>query len=176
MNTLPLTPDLQAESGETGFCPPDMNKIIMGHPFLAGLSPHQCRILTDCAMFTVFEPGELLFREGDPANRFYLIRNGKVALESRTGDGGVTLIQTVGPGEILGWSWMFPPFYWHFDARAVEPTEAIFFYGTPLRTECESDHDLGFELVKRMAEVMMRRLQATRQQLLKVNTTTTKCT
>jgi len=163
------TTALSPEAGEAGICPPEMGKIIAGHPFLTGLSPHQCRILTDCAMFTTFEPGEMIFREGDPANRFYLIRNGRIALESRTGTGRATVIQTVGSGEIMGWSWMFPPYYWHFDARAVEPTEAIFFYGTPLRTECESDHELGYELLKRMAEVMMRRLQATRQQLLKLN-------
>ena len=68
---------------------------------------------------------------------------------------------------MLGWSWLFPPYYWHFDARAVELTEAVFLHGAPLREECEADHDLGYELVKRMAEVMLKRLQATRRQLLK---------
>jgi CRP/FNR family cyclic AMP-dependent transcriptional regulator len=139
------------------------------HPFLEGLSPHQLRLLSDCAMVVRFQPGELIFREGDPANRFYLITKGKIALESYVQDRGTTLIQTVGVGDVLGWSWLFPPYYWHFDARALEPVEAIFFYGTPLRDECESDHDLGYELVKRMAEVMMKRLQATRRQLLQLN-------
>jgi len=145
---------------------PNVGEIIAGHPFLKGLSPHQIRILSDCAMFTKFEPGELIFREGDPANRFYLIQKGKVILESQAGGRGRTPIQTVEAGEVLGWSWLFPPCYWHFDARAVEPTEALFFYGTPLREECENDHDLGYEFVKRMAEVMMKRLQATRRHLL----------
>ncbi len=158
------------ETGEAGKPEPaeDLEKIVAGHPFLKGLNPHQFRILSDCAVFTKFEPGELIFREGDPANRFYLIRQGRVVLESQTNGCGRTAIQTVEAGEVLGWSWLFPPYYWHFDARAVESTEAVFFYGTPLREECEQDHDLGYELVKRMAEVMMKRLQATRRQLLKL--------
>ena len=67
---------------------------------------------------------------------------------------------------MLGWSWLFPPYYWHFDARAVEDTEAVFIYGTPLREECESDPELGYEILKRVALVMMKRLQATRRQLV----------
>jgi signal-transduction protein with cAMP-binding, CBS, and nucleotidyltransferase domain len=139
---------------------------IGAHPLLAGMSPHQRRILMDCAMMCNFAPGELIFREGDPANRFYLIHKGKVALESYVRDRGTVLIQTISSGDILGWSWLFPPYYWHFDARAVEHTEAIFFYGTPLREECEADHDLGYELLKRITEVIIKRLQATRRQLL----------
>jgi CRP/FNR family transcriptional regulator, cyclic AMP receptor protein len=117
-------------------------------------------------MFAEFDPGELIFREGDPANRFFLILRGKVLLESVTRDHGVLPVQTVEAGEVLGWSWLFPPYYWHFDARAAEATETVFFYGTPLRDECEADHDLGYELVKRMADIMLKRLQATRRQLL----------
>jgi cAMP-binding proteins - catabolite gene activator and regulatory subunit of cAMP-dependent protein kinases len=108
----------------------------------------------------------LVFREGDPANRFYLVLSGKIALESFVKDKGNTLIQTIGPGDVLGWSWLFPPYFWHFNARALEHTEAIFIYATPLREECEADHELGYQLIKRMAEVMMNRLQATRKQLL----------
>ncbi|EEF62865.1 Crp/Fnr family transcriptional regulator [Pedosphaera parvula] len=149
--------------------------MMASHPFLEGFSPHQLRLLSDCGMVVNFRPGEVIFREGDPANRFYLIHQGKVALESYVKERGVTPIQTVGAGEVLGWSWLFPPYYWHFDARAVESTEALFFYGTPLREECETDHDLGYELYKRMAEVMMERLQATRRQLLHSNGCSRKC-
>jgi cAMP-binding proteins - catabolite gene activator and regulatory subunit of cAMP-dependent protein kinases len=141
--------------------------IIKSHPFLDGLDPHQYRILTDCAMQVRFGPDEIIFREGDPANRFYLIQKGLVALESHTRDRGLIRIQTIGAGDVLGWAWLFPPYFWHFDARAIEPTEALFLYGTPLRDECDTDHDLGYELVKRMAQVMMKRLQATRWQLLR---------
>jgi CRP/FNR family cyclic AMP-dependent transcriptional regulator len=159
-NLIPLTAVEQAQA------PKSVQAIVTAHPFLKDLSPHQHRLLGDLAMQCHFAPGELIFREGDPANRFYLIKTGKVVLESYVRDQGTVPIQTIGPGELLGWSWMFPPYYWHFDARAVEPTEAIFFYGTPLRTECEADHDLGYELLKRMSEVMIQRLQGTRRQLL----------
>lgn len=139
---------------------------IAGHPFLAGLSPHHLRLLSDCAMPARFTPGELVFKEGDAANRFYLIQKGKVALECYANEKGEALIQIISSGDVLGWSWLFPPYCWHFNARALEPTEAIFIYANPLRGECESDHELGYELFKRMAEVMLARLQATRRQLL----------
>lgn len=120
-------------------------------------------------MQTSFEAGSLIFHEGDPANRFYLIQEGKVALETMAREGERALIQTIGAGDVLGWSWLFSPYYWQFDARVVEPVKAIFFYATPLREECEADHDLGYELMKRMAGVMLKRLQAARRQLLKVD-------
>jgi hypothetical protein len=157
---------IAAEGGREKVLKDSIEAIIGTHPFLEGMSPHQRRILTDCAMVSKFSPGELIFREGDPANRFYLICNGRVALETYVRDRGTVLIQHVGEGDILGWSWLFPPYYWHFDARAVEPTTAVFFYGTPLRDECEADHDLGYELMKRITEVIIQRLQGTRRQLL----------
>ena len=141
-------------------------RAIAQHPFSKGMSPEQTDILTDCAMFSQFQPGQLIFEEGDPANRFYLILSGKVALESHVKDQGTLLIQTIGAGDVLGWSWLFPPYYWHFDARAIEPTKAIFFYGTRLREESENDHELGYELMRRMAEIVIKRLQASRRQLL----------
>ena len=143
-----------------------VERILASHPFLKGLSPHQRRLLTDCAMLSHFAPGELIFREGDPANRFYLIDKGRVALESYVRDHGAVNIDTLGTGDVLGWSWLFPPYYWHFDARAIEPTDAVFFYGTPLRDECDADHDLGYELMKRVTEVVIKRLLATRRKLL----------
>jgi CRP-like cAMP-binding protein len=164
-NELTRCSERQAGGGST----PCLETILAKHPFFQGLNPHQMRLLGDCAMLVKYGAGELIFREGDPANRFYLIHNGKVALESYVQDRGMKQITTVGAGEVLGWSWLFPPYYWHFDARTVEPTEAIFFYATPLREECESDHELGYELMKRTAAVMMRRLEATRRQMLKLN-------
>lgn len=144
-----------------------MAKLVAEHPLLCDLDPHSQRILSDCAMLTSFKAGESIFREGEPANRFYLILEGTVSLESYIGNSERLVIQTIGPGDVLGWSWLFPPYYWQFDACAVEDARAIFFYATPLREECEADHDLGYELMKRMAAVMLRRLQATRRQLLK---------
>lgn len=138
------------------------------HPFLAGMSETNLARLTGCAMTRHFRKGETILREGDFANRFYLIEDGKVALESAVGLGDSEVLDAIGPCDLLGWPWMFPPHVWHITARAVEPTTAIFFYGTILREYCENDHTLGYELFKRMSAVMMRRLQASRKQMLAV--------
>ena len=126
-------------------------------------------IMAACAMQTRFEEGQLIFHEGDSANRFYLIQEGRVAIETETKERSVLPIQIIGPGEVLGWSWLFPPYDWQFDARALEPTKAVFFYGTRLREYCEQDHDLGYELMKRVAAVIVKRLQATRRQLTRLS-------
>lgn len=142
---------------------------VAAHPFLLGVSAHHVRLLADCAMQTKFERDQVIFREGETANRFYLIEAGKVALESSANSGKPVTIDVIGDAELLGWSWLFPPYVWHFSARAVEPTTAIFFYGTVLREYCEKDPALGYELFKRMSEVMTRRLQSARTRLLKAN-------
>ena len=136
------------------------------HPFLCGMQDKHIKLLTDCAMAKTFEPEELLFQQGEFANRFYLIETGKVSLESVGYDGAAVTIEIVGAGNLIGWSWLFPPYAWHFDARAVERTTALFFYGTILREYCENDQALGFELFKRMSAVMVKRLQSARAQLL----------
>jgi CRP-like cAMP-binding protein len=142
--------------------------ILAAQPFLKGLSGQQLDLLLNNSIPVEFPAGKSIFREGQLANRFYLILEGEIALESsaREKDGDPDLIQTIGAGEVLGWSWLFPPYFWRFDARAVKPTKAIFIYGTRVRELCESDHDLGYELMKRTAEVVIGRLQATRRQLL----------
>jgi CRP/FNR family cyclic AMP-dependent transcriptional regulator len=141
---------------------------IAAHPFLIGISAHHIRLLADCAMRSHFRAGEVIFREGESANRFYLIERGRVVLESST-LGEPVKIEEIGDGDLLGWSWLFPPYAWHFSARALEDTTAIFFYGTVLREYSEKDHSLGLELFKRMSAVMLRRLQAARQKLLNVH-------
>jgi CRP/FNR family cyclic AMP-dependent transcriptional regulator len=139
------------------------------HPFLAGMNRTQLALLTDCAMAAHFKKGQTILREGEIANRFYLIESGKVVLESGEGFGEPVVMETIGAGDLLGWSWMFPPYVWHFTARAAEPTKAIFFYGTILREYCERDHSLGYELFKRMAPVMLRRLQSARKRMLSIH-------
>ena len=139
------------------------------HPFLRGLNHTQMALLADCVLTSRFKAGETIFREGEPANRFYLIEKGKVVLESGAEYGEPVVIQTIGPGDLLGWSWMMPPYVWHFTARAVESTEAIHFVGSILRQYCEKDHSLGFELHKRMSAVMMKRLQAARKKMLSIH-------
>jgi CRP-like cAMP-binding protein len=91
-----------------------------------------------------------------------------VSLESHRRSAKPIQIQVIGAGDVLGWSWLFPPYYWHFDARALEPTKVVFFYGTRLREHCETDHDFGFELMKRTADLTIKRLQATRRRLLEL--------
>jgi CRP-like cAMP-binding protein len=113
-----------------------------------------------------FETGAIIFEEGSPANRFYLILEGEVLLESEMENRNVISIQILGPGNDLGWSWLFPPYSLHFSARAVKPTRTIFFYGTRLREQCEQDHELGYQIMKRIAEVATQSLRATQRRLM----------
>ena len=133
---------------------------------LRRLTSTQRAAVASAAHEVVFPARQRIFEEGQEADGCWLIRHGRVALETVAPGRGAIVVQTLGPGDVLGWSWLFPPYYWHFDARAVEATEAVFFYGTRLREECEDDHDLGYELMKRMASVIIHRLQATRRHLL----------
>jgi CRP/FNR family cyclic AMP-dependent transcriptional regulator len=138
------------------------------HPFLAGMSHTHLALLTDCAISAHFKKGQTILREGKFAKGPYLIESGEVVLESGKGLGEPVVVDTIGPGDLLGWSWMFPPYVWRFTACAVEPIDAIFFYGTILREYCEKDHSLGYELLKRTTRVMLRRLQATRDRMLSI--------
>ena len=138
------------------------------HPFLVGMNHKHLALLTDCAIPVHFKKGGIILREGDLANRFYLIESGKVVLEAGEDSGEPVVIETIGSGDLLGWSWMFPPYVWHFTARAVEPTDAIFFYSTILREYCERDHSLGYELFKRITPVMIKRLQGARKKMVSV--------
>ena len=115
-----------------------------------------------------FDAGEYIFREGDAADVFYVVREGTVALELYMPPRQAVTIETLHEGDLLGWSWLFPPYKWTFDARAVEPCRAIAFDGACLRGKCEANHELGYELMLRFAAVMIRRLQATRVRLLDV--------
>lgn len=143
-------------------------KILSELPFFKGLEPRYIQLIAGCASNVRFNPGQFLFREGEEANQFYIIRHGKVAVEIFVPDRGAITIQTVEEGEILGWSWLVQPHNWRFDARAVELTRAIALDGKCLRTKCEEDHGLGYELLKRIVRIIAQRLKATRLQLLDV--------
>lgn len=127
--------------------------------------PH-LQILAECAGRITFDAGELVFRRGEPAARFYLIEEGEISVELQAANHGTIVIQTVGVGEEFGWSWLFPPHEWRFDARATQPTRAIYFYATWLRELCEQDAEFGYALMRRMAQVVTTRLQGTREQLV----------
>ncbi|MBE3035023.1 MAG: cyclic nucleotide-binding domain-containing protein [Actinobacteria bacterium] len=140
--------------------------ILAGQPFLQGLQPQQVDLIVGCASNVRFEPGELVFRAGDEANHFYVVRSGRVSVEVIAPQYGAITIETVGEGDLLGWSWLIPPFQWHFDARALNLTRAIALDARCLRGKCDADPALGYELLKRFAQVMEQRLEATRLQLL----------
>jgi CRP/FNR family transcriptional regulator, cyclic AMP receptor protein len=145
-----------------------LESILVEHPFFKGLQPQYLQLITGCASNVRFNAGTYMLCEGEQASQFYLIRHGKVALEVFAAQRGPITLETIEAGEVLGWSWLFPPYRWHFSARVVEPVRAIALDGTCLRTKGEEDHDLGYELMKRVAQIMMERLQATRIQLLDV--------
>ena len=139
------------------------------HPFLDGLSRKHLNLLASCAMRVEFRSGEMFCREGDLANRFYLIFEGEVALELDGGDNGPILVQTIGPGDTVGWSWMIYPHFSHLSARAVTPGSAVFIYGTRVLEECEKDHELGYELTKRVTAVAVKRLESALARLLSLH-------
>jgi CRP/FNR family cyclic AMP-dependent transcriptional regulator len=138
------------------------------HPFLAGLAEHHMEVIVGCASNVRFAEGSRVIHEGQIANKFYLVRTGRVALETDVNARGPLRIATVGPGEVLGWSWLISPYRWHFTGLAVADVAAIALDGDCLRTKCEKDHDFGFEMLRRMSQVMERRLEATRLQLMDV--------
>ena len=136
------------------------------HDF-AGLDARHLELISGCGRTAQFGAGDRLFRAGDPADQFYLVRHGTVALEL-VGAGRPRVIQTLHDGELTGFSWLFEPYRWMFDARAVADTRAIAFDAVCLRGKCEADHELGYQLMQRFAGIALSRLQATRLQLLDV--------
>jgi CRP-like cAMP-binding protein len=147
--------------------PQDLANDIAATPFLAGMDDRHIRALADCACRTHFDEGQIIFQQGETANRFYLIEEGRIQLEAALQSGERRIVAgIIEPGGVLGWSWLFPPYQWQFTARALTKTSAIFFYGTVLRENCETDPSLGFALFQRMGEEMMKRLQAARRRLL----------
>lgn len=143
----------------------ELARRIAAHPFGHGLSEEHLLLLARCASEIDFVEGQMIVREGDPANRFYLIFEGEVAIESAVRRDLREQIQTVGAGEVVGWSWFSPPYKWHFSVRTLRPTKAIFLYGTWIRELCEVDHELGFELARRELAIVTNRLEAARLRL-----------
>jgi CRP/FNR family cyclic AMP-dependent transcriptional regulator len=145
-----------------------IDQVLAELPTFAGLDPADLEFIAGCGVNRVFEAGEHLAHEADPADTFFVIRHGRVALEVAAPGRGGLMIETLGEGAIVGWSWLFPPYRWSFDARALEQTRTVAFDGACLREKCELDKALGYELMQRFAAIMLDRLQATRLQLLDV--------
>ena len=146
----------------------NLEGVLRDHPFLEGLEERHLKLLVGCASNVAFKEGEFIIREGQPADVFYFVRHGRVLIETHVPHEGTLIIRSREAGEVLGWSWLVPPYKWHFDARAVELTRAIALDGKCLREKCETDHDLGYEIMKRFALVIAERLEATRLQLMDI--------
>jgi CRP/FNR family transcriptional regulator, cyclic AMP receptor protein len=136
------------------------------HPFLHGMSPDQLAVLAAEARDVTFPARHRLFEDGGSARRFWLIQAGHVDLDLHVPGQGRMKIDTIGIGELVGWSWLFPPYQWAFGAVAASPVEAFEFDGRMVRACCESDPALGYELTRRLARVVAKRLQATRVRLI----------
>jgi CRP-like cAMP-binding protein len=144
----------------------DIADLLSDVPAFSGLEAAQRELIAGCGHTAVFADGEPLFREGEEANTFFVIRRGTVALEIAAPARMALVIETLDEGELVGWSWLFAPYRTSFDARARGEVHALAFDGACLRGKCEDDHDLGYELMRRFAAVITERLQATRMRVL----------
>jgi CRP-like cAMP-binding protein len=140
--------------------------LLSTQPFLAGLTATQLDKLSFWSKRTVFHAGARLFEEGRRADRFWLLREGHVTLDTHVPGRGDVVVETLGPGAVLGWSWLFAPYRWHFSARAVETTLAIELDAPGVRELCGRDPELGYQLASRFMAVVVERLQSTRLRLL----------
>jgi CRP/FNR family transcriptional regulator, cyclic AMP receptor protein len=141
-------------------------ELLAAHPFLDGMGTEQLERLVPWAHRQVFRAGARVFSEGGKADRFWLIREGQVALDTHVPDDGEVVVETLGPGSVLGWSWLFPPYRWHLGATAVEQTLTVALDAAGVRELCAEDTRIGHELYRRFIEVVVNRLQATRVRLL----------
>ncbi|HZP02792.1 MAG TPA: cyclic nucleotide-binding domain-containing protein [Terriglobia bacterium] len=142
--------------------------LLTAHPLFSDFPTRYLELVVGCASNVRFGAGEFIFHEGQEAEKFYLLREGKVALQITSERRGPLNILTLGEGDILGWSWLFPPYRWKFSARTIDPTRAFAMDGHCLRNKAEQDHDLGYELLKRFSRVFETRLETMRLQLVNV--------
>ena len=143
-----------------------VDQLLAEHPFFAGLGPDLIALISGCAQNVHFDVGSRLFRTGEPANRFFVVRTGRVALELVAPGRQPLVVETVDAGQVLGWSWLVPPYRWFCDGRAVAPTSLVALEGSCLRTKCDGDAALGYQLLQRVTQVMYERLQSSRVRLL----------
>lgn len=136
------------------------------HPFFEGFDAEVIELLAGCARNIHLRPDELVFRADEPAQHFYLIREGRIAIQVHELGGGSSILDTVEAGEILGFSWLVPPYRWVFDARASVDTRAVSFDAECLRAKCDADPAVGYALLTRVALIMHRRLEASRMRML----------
>jgi CRP-like cAMP-binding protein len=146
----------------------NLERLLREHHFLEGLSPEQIQFLVGCARNERFHAGTYLFRDGEKADEFLLVRKGSVGLEVHVPGKGPVVMETLGPGDIVGFSWLFPPHRTHLDGRARDEVVALVFDGECLRRKMESDPVLGFALTKRLLQHLYKRLERVRMQRLDI--------
>jgi CRP-like cAMP-binding protein len=145
-----------------------LEHLLKEHKFFQGLGDEHLKMIAGCGANVRFEAGEFIAKEGAEANHFYLLRHGQVSLQVVSPGRQAMVIQTLGEGDILGWSWLVPPYTWTLDVQAITLTRAIAFDGKCIRRKCEENHELGYELFKRLTPIFVQRLEATRIQLLDI--------
>lgn len=156
------TVDERTGTGGTPTIPEDLSR----HAFFAGLAPETLEILAACATEQTVPAGRYLFREGEGAETFYAVKDGRVTIELHSPVGGGAVLDTAHDGDIVGWSWLIPPYRWMFDARAGDDTAVVAFDARRLRAACDADPGLGYAILRRVAQVMSHRLQSARVRLL----------
>lgn len=148
--------------------PHGLDKVLAAHPVFRDLAPDVLAFIAGCGRNQVFEAGQFLYREDEPADRFYLIRHGTVAVEASAPGRAAVTIQTLHEGDVLGWAWLIPPYRDIFDARAMSLVRAVSIDAACLRAKCEANHELGHRLFAKFAGIMADALRAARMQMLDV--------
>jgi len=145
-----------------------LEQLICEHPAFTGMAQAHCDLIGGCARNVRFDKGEYLFREGEPADAFFLIRHGRVALQIAAPGRGPLRFLTLNAGELAGEAWLVPPYRWIFDAQALELTRALSIDARCLRDKAEENHDFGYEMMKRFMAMLVERLHAAQLQMLDV--------
>ena len=144
----------------------ELVKALGDHAFLRGLAPAHLAELSRLTQQITLSAGQFLGREREAAVAFYLLQSGRVAVEVQKPGRGAVRVKVVGPGDIVGWSWLVPPYRWHFDARVLDSVQALALDAEALRRKCDADHELGYQLLKRLIAVVGSRLAATQEHVL----------
>ncbi|GAA1535365.1 cyclic nucleotide-binding domain-containing protein [Dactylosporangium maewongense] len=147
--------------------------LLVEHPFMAGVPDRFLERMAHYSHRVTVRAGTRLFSEGGRADKFWLIRDGLVSLDTRLPGRGDVVVETIGAGQVVGWSWLFPPYRWHFGATADTPVLAICFEAAGVRAMCADEPELGYELTRRLIEVVVARMQATRLRMLDLYRETT---
>ena len=143
-----------------------LDQLIREHPFFEGMDDDALTLIAGCAANERFDAGQYVFREGQPADKFYIVRHGSVALEVRAPGRDSIVLQTCDDGDVMGWSWLVPPFRWKWDARATKLSRLVSFDGICLRGKLDAEPDLGYAMYKRFVRVIAERLANARLQMM----------